>query len=182
MKDYLYIPLGGNRVTKKRLYFNLFLVFIISGFWHGASWNFIIWGAFHGTFLILDRLLLLNFLNKIGRFPSLVFTFFIVLVGWTIFRIENLTELNLLLSKMFQIPKLELYGLGKFDREFYIVYFLGFTFAFLPFFTKKPMEWLYFSATKNGLYLRSLLAFLLFALSFSEMMSSEFNPFIYFRF
>jgi len=62
MKDYLYIPLGGNRVaTKRRLYFNLWIVFLISGLWHGAAWTFIIWGAFHGLFLILDRLFLLKF-------------------------------------------------------------------------------------------------------------------------
>jgi alginate O-acetyltransferase complex protein AlgI len=63
MKDYLYIPLGGNKVkTKARLYLNLSIVFLISGFWHGAAWNFIAWGAFHGSFLILDRLFLLKLL------------------------------------------------------------------------------------------------------------------------
>lgn len=59
MRDYLYIPLGGNRVNSKaRLYFNLCFAFIISGFWHGAAWNFVAWGAFHGLFLILDRIFL----------------------------------------------------------------------------------------------------------------------------
>ncbi|HNZ43107.1 MAG TPA: MBOAT family O-acyltransferase, partial [Bacteroidales bacterium] len=62
MRDYLYISLGGNRVSVPRMYFNLAFVFLISGFWHGAEWNFIFWGAFHGLFLILDRLFLLKLL------------------------------------------------------------------------------------------------------------------------
>src|SRR5690606_8522302 len=71
MRDYLYIPLGGNRVdSKTRLYFNLWFVFLVSGLWHGASWNFVIWGAFHGFFLILDKIFLLQVLNKIGGFFS----------------------------------------------------------------------------------------------------------------
>jgi len=61
MRDYLYIPLGGNRVSTMRLYFNLWVVFLISGLWHGAAWNFVIWGAFHGLFLVMDKLFLLKF-------------------------------------------------------------------------------------------------------------------------
>ena len=71
MKDYLYIPLGGNRISVRRMYFNLWLVFLLSGLWHGAAWNFVIWGAFHGTFLVLDRLFLLRFYKKIGPIPSI---------------------------------------------------------------------------------------------------------------
>jgi len=67
MRDYLYIPLGGSRVkTKRRMYFNLWFVFLASGLWHGAAWNFVIWGAFHGFFLILDKLFFLKLSNKMG--------------------------------------------------------------------------------------------------------------------
>jgi alginate O-acetyltransferase complex protein AlgI len=93
MKNYLYIPLGGNRVDSKwRLYFNLWLVFIASGFWHGASWNFIIWGAFHGLFLILDRAFLLKATSYINRYFRMAFTFIAVMTGWVFFRIESLEE------------------------------------------------------------------------------------------
>ena len=85
MRNYLYIPLGGNRVkNKRRLFFNLWLVFIISGFWHGANWTFLIWGAFHGTFLALERTGYGKFLNKIGKWPSLLITFIVVNFGWFI--------------------------------------------------------------------------------------------------
>lgn len=76
MRNYLYIPLGGNRVSSKaRLYFNLWFVFLASGLWHGASWSFVIWGAYHGLFLVLERGFLLNVYKKIGKFPSTVITF-----------------------------------------------------------------------------------------------------------
>lgn len=182
MKDYLYIPLGGNRVSTSKMYMNLMFVFLISGFWHGASWNFILWGAFHGLFLILDRIFLIQLFAKIGRFTSMLITFFIVLLGWTIFRMENISDLQLLLGKMFQIPSFEVFGFHKFDREFYFVFVLGFLISFLPFFTQKPMNWLYFSTSKSSFIYRSILAFLLLVLSFSELMTTEFNPFIYFKF
>ncbi|MFA6950343.1 MAG: MBOAT family O-acyltransferase, partial [Lentimicrobiaceae bacterium] len=71
MRNYLYIPLGGNRVaTKRRLYFNLWFVFLASGLWHGASWSFVLWGAYHGFFLVLERGFLLKVYEKIGKLPS----------------------------------------------------------------------------------------------------------------
>jgi alginate O-acetyltransferase complex protein AlgI len=76
MRDYLYIPLGGNKVSKIRLYFNLWLVFLISGFWHGAEWTFIVWGAYHGFFLAMERLFLLKLTSKIGIALRMFFTFF----------------------------------------------------------------------------------------------------------
>src|ERR1700751_3147654 len=88
MRDYLYIPLGGNKVSGVRLYFNLWVVFLISGFWHGAEWTFILWGAYHGFFLAVERLFLLKITAKIGVFLRVLFTFFTVLFGWVLFRAQ----------------------------------------------------------------------------------------------
>ncbi len=100
-KDYLYIPLGGNRVTFVRLCFNLFLVFIISGFWHGASWTFIIWGALHGIYTVAEIIIRkygskneinnpkVNFI-VIGLKRILVF--YLVCFAWIFFRAENVTK------------------------------------------------------------------------------------------
>lgn len=101
MREYLYIPLGGNRVGTARLYFNLWLVFLLSGLWHGAAWNFIAWGAFHGLFLVADRLFLLKFLERIGKVPAILFTFIISLIGWVLFRSETLTYAFDFLKTMF---------------------------------------------------------------------------------
>jgi len=101
MKEYLYIPLGGNKVrSKARLFLNLWIVFLISGLWHGASWNFVLWGAFHGTFLILDRLFLLKFLERIGKVLSTIITFIIVMIGWVLFRIEHVESALLFYKKL----------------------------------------------------------------------------------
>ena len=92
MKNYLYIPLGGNQVNNFKLYRNLIFVFLISGLWHGASWNFILWGAYHGLFLVLERLFLIKFYKKIGNWFSLPLTFIIVVTGWVLFRNENINQ------------------------------------------------------------------------------------------
>jgi len=87
MRYYLYYPLGGNKVeTKRRLYFNLMFVFLVSGLWHGASWNFVLWGAIHGFFLIMERVFLLKLLKFSGRLSGVMYTFIIVLLAWVPFR------------------------------------------------------------------------------------------------
>ena len=130
MRDYLYIPLGGNRVSSKyRLYFNLALVFILSGFWHGASWNFIIWGAFHGTFLILDRIFLLKVLNKVGAFIAIPFTFLVVMIGWVIFSIEDIGKMGMYLGKLFEFSP----GTNAVViPAFWPILVIALVFAFLP--------------------------------------------------
>ena len=87
--------------SKFKLFFNLWLVFLISGLWHGASWNFVIWGAFHGSFLILDRLFLKTLLEKIGTVPSVAFTFLVVVIGLVFFSIEDLNGAWTYLGHMF---------------------------------------------------------------------------------
>ena len=90
MRDYLYIPLGGNRVSGRRLYFNLMVVFLLSGLWHGAAWTFVIWGAIHGLFLIADRVFLLKAVSVWGKVPRMLLTYFVVLIAWVFFRAESL--------------------------------------------------------------------------------------------
>ena len=122
MRDYLYIPLGGSRVSNRRLYFNLWVVFLISGLWHGASWNFVIWGAFHGLFLVADRIILLKFFNFIGKVPSIIITFLISLIGWVFFRADNLEIARDYLGRMIAF---EASGDGYiFEQKFYTI--LGF--------------------------------------------------------
>jgi alginate O-acetyltransferase complex protein AlgI len=100
-RDYLYIPLGGNRVSPARRYFNLVTVFFLCGLWHGASWNFVIWGLWHGTFLVVERLTAKSPIHHITNSPTSgvlswpiwphVYTLAIVMIGWVFFRAETLT-------------------------------------------------------------------------------------------
>ena len=90
-KNYIYIPLGGNRKGKVRTYINLLIVFFITGLWHGASWNFIVWGLFNGFFMVIERLFLKKLLDK-NKFKLLnrIYTLFVVLISWVLFRTTSL--------------------------------------------------------------------------------------------
>ena len=88
-RDYLYRPLGGNRCGDARTYLNLWICFLASGLWHGASWNFVLWGAYNGLFLTLDRLFLRDALARCGAVIATAVTLFIIMIGWAIFRSDS---------------------------------------------------------------------------------------------
>jgi alginate O-acetyltransferase complex protein AlgI len=184
MKEYLYIPLGGNKVNYKwQMYLNLWLVFLISGLWHGASWNFVIWGAFHGIFLILDRLFLIKLTQKLGAFVATVSTFGIVVVGWVFFRMNTFYEAKQVIKKLiaFDFKTIELYA----NREFFTVFVIAILFSFLTSFTvgQKIQNAVYFNKrSANQSLLLSAVGCILFIVCVARITSSDFNPFIYFRF
>tara|TARA_R110002033_G_scaffold98637_1_gene146971 strand:+ start:4130 stop:5473 length:1344 start_codon:yes stop_codon:yes gene_type:complete len=99
-RDYLYFPLGGNRKGKFRTYFNLIFVFFITGLWHGASWNFVVWGLFHGAFLLLERINLFNLSSKFD-FLKRAYLLLVVTIGWVFFRSEDLSYAIAFIAKMF---------------------------------------------------------------------------------
>ncbi len=90
LRDYLYVPLGGNRNGTFNTYRNLFLTMLLGGFWHGANWTFLIWGAWHGMWLAIERAMGVNAAPKVLNPVKWLFTFFLVMLGWVIFRAENL--------------------------------------------------------------------------------------------
>ena len=184
MKDYLYIPLGGNKVSSKyRLYLNLWIVFLISGLWHGASWNFILWGAYHGLFLILDRLFLIKLLNKAGRIASTLFTFFIVMMGWVIFRLESIDSIGIYLNHLFSFQNnLEFETIPAFK----LILVLALIFSFITAFNfGKKLSQFFFESNiykSHQHILFTIASVILYVLCISSITSSGFNPFIYFRF
>ena len=101
-REYLYIPLGGNRKGAKRTYLNLLVVFAATGLWHGASWNFVGWGLYHGLFILIERMGLDRFLKK-HRIFSHIYAFFVVMAGWVFFRSGSISYAAMLLKKMFDI-------------------------------------------------------------------------------
>ena len=194
MREYLYIPLGGNRVSTARMYFNLWIVFFLSGLWHGAAWNFLVWGAFHGLFLVADRLFLLKILEKIGKIPAMLITFFISLIGWVLFRAENLGYASGYLKSMFGFSGG--YQQVEVDRKFIMILVIAFIFSFMG--AIKGMEaWQQRmlgggEAGKQGgmaawwyggmVTWRLGFSLIFFLFSLAAILSSGFNPFIYFRF
>ncbi len=183
MRDYLYIPLGGNRLTTKRMYLNLGLVFVVSGIWHGAAWTFLVWGLFHGGFLILDRLFLLKGLAKIGKFPGMVVTFGITLIGWVLFRSETLPDAGRYICKMFAMDwhHRDVVLDARFWAMMAIATFISFgrTFEIGDRVAKMILA---NSHSVSRYWVMTTAAAVLFALSIGAVTSSEFNPFIYFRF
>lgn len=183
MRNYLYIPLGGNRVSSKwRLYFNLWLVFLASGLWHGASWSFVVWGAYHGLFLVLERIFLSDVYQRIGKFISTLLTFFIVVIGWVFFRIEDLPDAFTFLGRMFAFEGGNTISLYK---DVYFYFALALIFAFFVYSGKgqKIQDAVYFNTYTTGRHITvSFITVILLLICVSSITAFGFNPFIYFRF
>jgi alginate O-acetyltransferase complex protein AlgI len=94
IREYLYVPLGGNRGGEIRTYLNLWICFLLSGVWHGANWNFVLWGAYNGLFLTLERMFLGRALDRAGALVSTAFTLMVVMLGWAIFRTTSMEHLT----------------------------------------------------------------------------------------
>jgi alginate O-acetyltransferase complex protein AlgI len=183
MREYLYIPLGGNRVaTKRRLYFNLWFVFLASGLWHGASWSFVLWGAYHGLLLVLERGFLLKIYEKMGKLIPMLITFFLVMMGWVFFRIENIGDAFVFFKQLFVFNGTVS---NIIDSEFYFYLVLAIIFSFITYFKvgKKWQDAIYFDKYTNKKHVTVFaLTFILLLFSIGSIAAFGFNPFIYFRF
>ena len=182
MKDYLYIPLGGNRLGKGRMYGNLVLVFLLSGLWHGASWNFVLWGVFHGMFLLLDRLFLLQFLNKIGKIPSILITFIITILGWVIFRIEDIHEASLFYKKLFDFSDIR--SLYLYEKELWFTLLVAFIFSMITIFKfgQRAHDSVFNWSDIRPKFALKIIVIIGLSFSLVYILTDSFNPFIYFRF
>lgn len=183
MKNYLYIPLGGNRVPKNRLYANLVFVFFLSGLWHGASWNFVIWGLYNGLFLLLDRVILIRALERAGVIFRALLTFVIVVFGWVIFRVDSLQELPLYLEKLLSFSNL---FSVHYHYDFPLTFAIALICSFIPAIPSVQMLWtkLFGELSHDNRYhlIYSGSTVVLLLLCISSVVGSDFNPFIYFRF
>lgn len=184
MRNYLYIPLGGNRVSPLRTYFNLWIVFVFSGLWHGASWNFVLWGAWHGLFLVLERHWNLHDQSGVGRYPRVLLTFLIVLFGWVFFRVENVQRAANYCAAMVGI------GSGSQSLDFSIECWTALGVAAFTSFVclsgpgRRMNRWVYEEAAQStmGRIFMTFSSIILFTFSLSWLAAADFNPFIYFRF
>jgi alginate O-acetyltransferase complex protein AlgI len=184
MKYYLYFPLGGSRVkTQRRIYLNLWIVFLVSGLWHGASWNFLIYGAIHGFVMMLERMFLLKAYARMGRIPPIIITFIIIVLARVFFRVETLPESIELFKTLFAFRFDG--GLLLADRHFFFILAVGFVFSFIS--LTKAGTWLeekfYTTVYTNRQHLIfSSVYMVLFLLCIASLSGSGFSPFIYFRF
>lgn len=176
-RDYLYIPLGGNRKGSARTCFNLFTVFFLCGLWHGASWNFIVWGGWHGLFLSLERSRLSQGSYTVPTFLRHAYVLLVVVVGWVFFRTQTVGESFLFLKAMAGASSQPYSGYQEvFSNSVFIICLLfGFAFSFSA--TVKAIEKALTSKPLEG-----ILFYCILFLSIISLISGSYNPFIYFRF
>ena len=177
-REYVYIPMGGNRVGRGRLFFNLMVVWGLTGIWHGASWNFLLWGLYFGVLLILEKGGLLKVLEKLPAAVRHIYTLFLVLISWTIFAIEDFGRLGGYLKAMFGLGA----GIagptaGYYARSFGPVILIA-CLAATPLAKK---GWNKLSNTAKAVLLPLLLLAGL-VLSTAYLVDATYNPFLYFRF
>lgn len=181
-KDYLYISLGGNRVGRIRIYINLLIVFFITGLWHGASWNFVVWGLFHGVFIVIERLGFIK-RSKLTSGPlQYAYTLLVVLVGWVIFRADTLNDAVTFIQKMFWFSKGDTAVNSFLDFFHFNVRTLFFMLIAVLFSLPLKFVTKYLQQGKSYETMRFASLFILFSLSIIYIICGTYNPFIYFRF
>ena len=171
-REYVYIPLGGNRKGKARQILNMAVVWFLTGFWHGADWNFILWGLFYLALLIVEKLWLLK---KLEKAPVLahIYTMLFVIVGWAIFFITDLGQLGDFLRRLF-VPTGGISAL-YYLRNYAVIFVVAMVFC-----TPLPMR--LYEKIKHNTLLRGLCLGVLLALSIAYLSNATYNPFLYFRF
>ncbi|GAB4280109.1 MAG: MBOAT family protein [Oscillatoriaceae cyanobacterium] len=196
-RDYLFIPLGGSRLSPLRTYFNLVVVFFLCGLWHGASWNFVVWGLFHGLFAIWERLGLLQFIEKRSWLSPLghIYTLLVVMIGWVFFRADRLEDAGVFLHAMTNLTSNTnntAYYLGYyFNAEIWLAMGAGIigSCPILPYlvklyhnFSRKCTEkTAFFAEIIISLTTTTSLAAIFLACA-AKLAAGTYNPFIYFRF
>ena len=178
-RDYVYIPLGGNRCGLRRQFINIFVVWALTGIWHGASWNFLFWGIYYAILLMVEKAFLLKVLKKIPAVFSHIYTMFLVIIGWALFAIEDLPTMWAYLSAMFGGSEA---GLITTEALFYLRTFLPSLIIMIIAVTplgKKVMDKL---GPKTKAVLVPILILAVLLLSTAYLVDSTYNPFLYFRF
>ncbi|MCI5211973.1 MAG: MBOAT family protein, partial [Candidatus Electrothrix sp. ATG2] len=193
-RDYLYIPLGGSRKGTVRTYGNLLIVFFLCGLWHGAGWGFVIWGLYHGVFLVLERLAAVTTARRFPRIIQHIYTLLVVMVGWIFFRAETLDSALGYLAALVNfsaLPYLDAKLFLAVNSQFLIAFVVGVLFStpIVPWLRTKLSTQRILSRTWQPdqlafLFTPILLVWMIviFLFSSAELISGTHNPFLYFRF
>ena len=180
-RDYIYIPLGGNKKGVNKQVRNIIIVWLLTGLWHGANYNYILWGLYYCILLLLEKFAINKLLGKTPSIVKHIYTIFIIIIGWVIFRIENLTDLLNILRGMFNFSYTSfkdfmLVDITRINTIIYII--IGIIFS-------TPIYKKVFKNSENNILLAIIedgLLMIMFVLCISFLVSNQYNPFIYFRF
>ncbi len=181
-RDYIYIPLGGNRKGFPKQIRNILIVWFLTGAWHGASWNFMLWGLFFGIILIIEKVVLLKILEKLPKWTNHIYSMLLILVSWVIFAFEDLTKVKDYILTMFHLNDTSIVNAEGlyYLKNYFIIIIIGIILA-TPIVSKlfKKLEEKQTNIRSiliTGVYIGILL------LSTASLVSDSYNPFLYFRF
>lgn len=170
-RDYVYIPLGGNRCKNSRWLFNIFVVWFLTGFWHGASVNFIIWGLFFGTLLVIEKLFLLEILKTTPKIINHFYVLICVIISFVFFDIDGVKNSTLYIKSMFS---------GNLFDEYFLYYLIpNLTLLIFSLIGSTPIIK---NLLDKHLKIKTILLIFCMILSTAFLVDASFNPFLYFRF
>lgn len=185
-RDYVYIPLGGNKKGIKRQILNLFIVWTLTGLWHGAQWNFILWGLYYFIFLMLEKFILKKYLKNTPNFLKHIYTITIVLIGWILFRAESLTTCYNMIKNLFNFNfTSQALAQSRIYIETYYVYLILaiiFSIPIYPYIINKIQNIKNQKLKITLEILHYIFLITIFIISIMFLAKSNYNPFIYFRF
>ncbi len=183
-RDYVYIPLGGNRVSTLKHIRNIFIVWILTGLWHGASWNFIIWGLYFGIILIIEKYFLNKVLEKLPKVIRIIYTLFIVMISFIIFSSDNLSSAFTIIKGLFSFNSLSLYNsfILYYIRSYLVILIIGIILS-----TSLIKNVIFKLRNKKFLnniinIIEVIVIFIILLIVTSMLIDSSYNPFLYFRF
>ena len=183
-RDYVYIPLGGNKVSSLKHIRNILVVWVLTGLWHGASWNFIIWGLYFGIILIVEKYFLKNILDKLPKIIRNIYTLFIVMISFIIFSSDNINSAFVVIKGLFSFGSLD------FSNDFIIYYVRSYVVILISgLVLSTPLIKNIISKLKENKILNYIINFLevivivlIIIVITSMLIDSSYNPFLYFRF
>ncbi|MCI8497470.1 MAG: MBOAT family protein [Clostridiales bacterium] len=178
-REYVYIPLGGNRRGKARLFLNLFVVWFLTGLWHGASWNFVLWGLYFGVILVIEKFFLLKYLQKTPAWVQHLYSLLLIVLGWVIFYFEDTSALFEYFGLLFH-PAGGLIGRDAFALIVsYLPLLIAAGIASVPLASKL---WTKIQQTRWAWAAETVLSAACLLLCTASLVSQSYNPFLYFRF
>jgi alginate O-acetyltransferase complex protein AlgI len=182
-RDYVYIPLGGNKVRKFRMYINILIVWALTGFWHGASWNYMLWGLYFALILFIEKGFLLTIYSVVPSFFRYTLTLILVVFGWSLFYFEDLSKWSMFCSNLFNFSPNQILAFSFDLRQnlYWLIMVVLFCIPWneLPFITNR------WQTIANNQYVFSgkiLLHIVILLICTSYLVGSTYNPFLYFRF
>lgn len=181
-REYVYIPLGGNRKGRLKQYRNLFIVWFLTGLWHGASWNFVLWGLYFGFFVTIEKIFLLKWLDKKSKFIAHIYTLFVVVIGWVFFEFENMSMAAGFIKNLFGFGSTAFMN----STTSYYIYTNSLLFILMAIFStplpgnlvKKIREKL----GASGSFIMPMVYGCLLFLCTAYLVNQSYNPFLYFKF